>query len=60
MPRARRVPLASPPAGTVTAEAAAMEAATQDGYAANEGEDEFVDENQLEEGEVQQHAPGRP
>jgi GTP cyclohydrolase III len=31
----------------------ATEAATQDGYAADEREDEFEDENELEEGEVQ-------
>jgi hypothetical protein len=37
-----------------------MEAATQDGYAANEGEHEFEDENELEEDEVQQPAPGHP
>jgi hypothetical protein len=44
--------------GTVTAvaaAAAAIEAATQDGYAADEGGNEFEDEN-----EVQQPAPGRP
>jgi hypothetical protein len=46
--------------GTVIAAAAATEAATQDGYAADEGEDEFEDENKLEEGEVQQPTPGRP
>jgi hypothetical protein len=34
MPRARSVPLAPPPAGTATAAAAAMEVATEDGYAA--------------------------
>jgi hypothetical protein len=33
--------------------------ATQDGYAADEGENEFKDENKLEEDEVQQPAPGR-
>jgi hypothetical protein len=37
-----------------------MEAATQDGYAADEGENEFKDENELKEDEVQQPAPGRP
>jgi hypothetical protein len=37
-----------------------MEAATQDGYAADEGENEFKDENELEEDEVKQPAPGRP
>jgi hypothetical protein len=50
MPRACRVPFALPPAGTYTAVAAATEAATQDWYAADEGEDEFEDENELEEG----------
>jgi hypothetical protein len=63
VPRARRVPLIPPSACTVTAAAAAAaatEAATQDGYAANEGENEFEDENELEEDEVQQPAPGRP
>jgi hypothetical protein len=59
-PRARRVPLVLPPAGTVTAEADAMEAATQDGYAADEGKNEFKDENELEEDKVQQRAPGHP
>jgi hypothetical protein len=37
-----------------------MEAATQEGYAADEGEIEFEDENKLEEGEVQQPTLGRP
>jgi hypothetical protein len=37
-----------------------MEAVTQDGYATDKGEDEFEDENKLEEGKVQQPAPGRP
>jgi hypothetical protein len=63
VPRARCVPLVPPSAGTVTAAAAAVaatEAATQDGYAADEGENEFEDENELEEDEVQQPAPGRP
>jgi hypothetical protein len=40
--------------------AAATEAATQDGYAIDEGENEFKDENELEEDEVRQPAPGRP
>jgi hypothetical protein len=53
LPCARRVPLAPPPVGTVTSVATATEAATQDGYAADKGEDEFEDENELEEGEVQ-------
>jgi hypothetical protein len=39
---------------------AATEAATQDGYAADEGGNEFEDENELEEDKVQQPAPGRP
>jgi hypothetical protein len=63
VPRAHRVPLVPPSAGTVTAaaaDAAATAAATQDGYAADEGEHEFKDENELEEDEVQQPAPGRP
>jgi hypothetical protein len=63
VPRACRVPLIPPSAGTVTAAAAAaaaMEVATHDGYAANEGENEFEDENELKEDEVQQPAPGRP
>jgi hypothetical protein len=38
----------------------ATEAATQDGYATDEGENEFEDENKLEEDEVQQPAPRRP
>jgi hypothetical protein len=62
-PRARRVPLVPPSAGTVTVAAAAAadtEVATQDGYAADEGGNEFEDENELEENEVQQPAPGRP
>jgi hypothetical protein len=59
-PRVLRVPIIPPPVGTVTAAAVVMEAATQDGYAADKGEDEFEDENKLEEGEFQQHAPGRP
>jgi hypothetical protein len=59
VPHARRVALASPPASTVIAAAAAMEAATQDGYDADKGEDKFEDENELEEGEVQQPTPGR-
>jgi hypothetical protein len=33
--------------------------ATQDGYAADKGEVELEDKNELEEGEVQQPAPGR-
>jgi hypothetical protein len=53
--RARCVPLAPPPAGAVTAAVA-----TQYGYAAYEGENNFEDENKLEEGEVQQHAPRCP
>jgi hypothetical protein len=60
VPRARRVPLALPHVGIVTAALAATEAATQDGSAPDEREDEFEDENELEEGEVQQHAPERP
>jgi hypothetical protein len=60
VPRARRVPLVPPPAGTVTAAVAATEAVTQDGYAIDEGENEFEDENELEEDEVQQPAPGHP
>jgi hypothetical protein len=59
-PRAHRVPLIPPSAGTVKAAAAATEAATQDGYAADEGENEFKDGNELEEDEVLQPAPGRP
>jgi hypothetical protein len=62
-PRAHHIPLVPPPAGTVTAAAAAAaatEVATQDGYAPDEGEYEFKDENELEEDEVQQPAPGRP
>jgi hypothetical protein len=39
---------------------AATKTATQDGYAANEGENEFEDENELKEDEVQQPAPGHP
>jgi hypothetical protein len=39
---------------------AATEAASQDGYAVDEGENEFEDENKLKEDEVQQPAPGRP
>jgi hypothetical protein len=61
--RARRVPLIPPSAGTVTAAvnaAATTEVATQDGYAADERENEFEDENKHEEDEVQQPAPGRP
>jgi hypothetical protein len=49
--------------GTITATAAAVaatEAATQDGYAADEGGNEFEYENELEEDKVQQPAPGRP
>jgi hypothetical protein len=49
--------------GIVTAAAvaaAATEAATQDGYVADEGENEFEDEKELEEDEVQQPAPGQP
>jgi hypothetical protein len=60
MPSTCRLPLESPLAGIVTAAAATTEAATQDGYAADEGEDEFEDKNELEEGGVQQPAPGRP
>jgi hypothetical protein len=41
------------------AAAASTEVATQDGYAADEGENEFKDENKLEEDKVQQPAPGR-
>jgi hypothetical protein len=52
MPRARRIPLAPLPAGTIIAMAAATEAATQDGYVADEWEDKFEEENGLEEGEV--------
>jgi hypothetical protein len=62
-PRARRVPLVPPSAGTIiaaTATAASTEAATQDGYAADEGENKFKYENELEEDEVLQPAPGRP
>jgi hypothetical protein len=62
-PRARRVPLVLPSVGTVTATAAAAaatEAATQDGYAADKGENKFEDENELEEDKVLQPAPGRP
>jgi hypothetical protein len=40
--------------------AAATEAASQDGYAADKGENEFEDENELKEDEVQQPAPGHP
>jgi hypothetical protein len=58
VPRARRIPLALPHAGTVTAMTAATEATTQDGYAVDEGEDMFEVENKLEEGEVQEPAPG--
>jgi hypothetical protein len=58
VPCAHRIPLAPPPAGTVTAMTAATEATTQDGYAADEGEDVFEVENKLEEGEVQQPALG--
>jgi hypothetical protein len=57
---AHRIPLVPPPAGTITATAAAMEVATQDGYAADEEENEFEYENELEEDKVQQPAPGRP
>jgi hypothetical protein len=45
-PRARRVPLVPPPSGTITTAAAATaatEAATQDGYASDEWENEFED-----------------
>jgi hypothetical protein len=59
-PCARRVPLVSPPAGTVIAVVAATEAASQDGYAIDEGENEFKDENKRKEDDVQQPAPGRP
>jgi hypothetical protein len=59
-PRVCCVPLASPPPGTVTVVVAATEAATHDGYAADEGEDKFEDENELDEEEVQQPSPGRP
>jgi hypothetical protein len=50
-PRARRVPLIPPSVGTVTAVAAvvaATEAATQDGYATDEGGNEFEDENEVQ------------
>jgi ribosomal protein L12E/L44/L45/RPP1/RPP2 len=50
--RAHRVPLALPPAGTVIAAATATEATTQDRYAADEGKNEFEDENEIEEDEV--------
>jgi hypothetical protein len=53
VPRARRGPLAPPTAGTVIVATAATEVATQDGYNADEGEDEFEDKYKLEEGEVQ-------
>jgi hypothetical protein len=46
--------------GIVTAAVAATEVATQDVYAADEGENEFEGENELEEDEVQQPAPGLP
>jgi hypothetical protein len=59
VPRARRIPLRPPPMGTVTAVVAAIWVATQDGYAADKGEVELEDKNELEEGEVQQPAPGR-
>jgi hypothetical protein len=59
-PRAHRVPLVPPSAGTIIAMAAEKEASTQDGYAANKGENEFEDENKLEEYEVLQPAPGHP
>jgi hypothetical protein len=39
---------------------AATEVATQDGYAADEGGNEFEDENELEEDKVQQPTPGHP
>jgi hypothetical protein len=60
VPHARCVPLVPPHATTVIATAPAMEAATQDGYAADEGENKFKDENEFEEDKVQQPAPGRP
>jgi hypothetical protein len=44
----------------VAAAAAATEAATQDGYAADEGENDIKDENELEEDKVQQPTPGHP
>jgi hypothetical protein len=59
-PHACHVPLALPLAGTVTATVATTEAATHDGYVTAQGEDEFEDENELDEDEVQQPAPGRP
>jgi hypothetical protein len=62
-PRAHHVPRVPSSAGTVTATAAAAaatKATTQDGYATDEGENEFEDENELDKDEVQQHAPGRP
>jgi hypothetical protein len=52
-PRARGVPLSAPPTGTVTTATAAIEAATHDGYATDEGKDKFEDENELDEEEVQ-------
>jgi hypothetical protein len=62
-PRDHRVPLIPRSVGIVTVAAvaaAATEVATQDGYVADEGEHEFEDENELEEDEVQQPAPGCP
>ncbi|KAK1617425.1 hypothetical protein QYE76_022942 [Lolium multiflorum] len=59
--RARRVPRADVPAGTAPAAAAAPDAPSDEGYEDYEGDaDEQVDENELDDEEVQQPAPGRP